>query len=202
MRVFVLPFLLAVAVAVPAEAADKGFVRGLGGVTFGGETAPVFGGGAGFRISDNLSFTVELGQMRNIADADLLDAVELAEDAANRVLPFDVEIDVEARAFYGLAGIRYDMAGGNFRPYVVAGGGFAQLTMELDANVGGFDLPGFVDDAIGLEEETKGMIGLGAGIALDMSDAVGIDLGYRYNRVLTEDGINVNMVYGALRFEF
>ena len=193
---------MVVALAAPAAAESRAHVRGLGGVTFGGETAPVFGGSLGVRVTHGLSVTAELGTMRDITSSNLQDTIDAAVDIANRVLPIDVDASVKQRAFYGLAGLRYDLPGESIHPYVEAGGGFASIKYDVNASIAGFDLPNFLDDEIGLTEETKGLMAVGGGIALDMSDQAGIDLGYRYKRVFTDDAININEVYGAIRIGF
>lgn len=202
MRIPFASFLIVVALAAPAAAESRAHVRALGGVTFGGETAPVFGGSLGVRVTHGLSLTAEVGSMRNITSSNLEDTIDAAVDLANRVLPVDVEVDVKQRAFYGLAGLRYDLPGESIHPYVEAGGGFASLTVDVNASVAGFNLPNFLDDEIGLREETKGLVAVGGGIALDMSENAGLDLGYRYKRVLADDAININEVYGAIRIGF
>ncbi len=57
-------------VAAPARA-QGGFIHGLGGVTFGTEVGPVFGGGGGIAVGERLQIFGEFGRMGNVFPADL-----------------------------------------------------------------------------------------------------------------------------------
>jgi opacity protein-like surface antigen len=195
--------VLALFTAVPAAAQDQFHVRALGGVTFGGDAGPFFGAGGGYRVYKGLSWTVELGYMPNVLPGDRQDDLDDALDLIEIISPVDVEVDVDQSAFYGISGLRYDFFDDRFRPYVEGGLGFASVSTEVSGSVGGFELPAFVERQLDFSEDsTEFMSSIGAGVAIDLGDSAGLDIGYRYDRIFTEDAIDVHKVYGALRFGF
>src|SRR5687767_34687 len=70
--------ILCVLGAVPAWAqSERGFVRGLGGVTFGtAETSTIFGGGGGVNVGDGVQITGELGRIEDVLPEELRDELD------------------------------------------------------------------------------------------------------------------------------
>jgi opacity protein-like surface antigen len=204
MRQTVLVLAALLSLAGPATAQDRGHVRALGGATFGADPAPFFGGSAGYRVYEGLSFTVELGRMQDVLPRDRQDDLDLAFELIELISPVEIDVDVDMRAFYGLAGLRFDVRDERVRPYVDGGVGFASLTTDIEGSIGGFDIPDILERELRTSDETtKFMSSIGGGVALDLSDHAGLDIGYRYERIwLDDDPIDVHKVYGALRFGF
>jgi opacity protein-like surface antigen len=194
--------MFAVVAAVPAAAQDTFHARALGGATFGGDVAPFFGGSFGYRVYHGLSWTVEAGYMPDVLDSSRQDDLEDALQLANRFLPVDIEVDVDQSAFYGMSGLRYDFRDERVRPYVDGGLGFANVSTEVEGSIAGFELPDILRRQVDGDSSTEFMSSIGAGVAIDIGESAGLDIGYRYDRIYMEEAIDVHKVYGALRFGF
>jgi opacity protein-like surface antigen len=203
-RPMCLGVILCALTAVPASAQnERGFVRGLGGVTFGtAETSTIFGGGGGVNVGRSLQITGELGRISDVLPEDLRDQLDFISALVSLQFGVPVRVDATAPAFYGLGGVRYTMPAGRIRPFAEAQGGFARITFDIDAEVAGIDASREIEDEANLDSVTEFLLGLGGGVTLPVTDRVAIDIGYRYGRIFTEDPvvINTNAVYGAVRF--
>lgn len=204
---------LMMAVAMPARAQDeRGFVQGVGGVTFGTETSGMFGGGFGVNVAPNFQITGELGYMQNILpkyvqdDAD--DAASVIEDLI--LLIYDervnVGVDAKAPAFYGMAGGRFIApVSGVARPFVGVSAGFAHVSPEVHLRLEDEDV---TQDAIdeGLfdqpEDVSKFLMAVGGGVSIAAGRHASIDVGYTWTRVFAEQGINVSRAYAGLGYRF
>jgi hypothetical protein len=195
--------ILAVAGAVPASAQnERGFVRGLGGVTFGtAETSAIYGGGGGLAIGPGLQITGEFGRIEDVLPAELKDALALVSALLSLQLGLPVTFDATAPTYYGLAGVRYSVPRGRLRPFAEAQGGLAHITFDVDATVAGIDVSRELEDEAGIASGDDFLLGLGGGIVVMFTDRVGFEAGYRYGRIFTDDpAININAVYGAIHF--
>lgn len=200
---------LAVAISVlvlpsVAHAQDRAFVGALGGITFGTETSSVFAGQAGGRIAPSLVIFGEVGRMQNVLPKDLQDELDLAAELFESEFGTSLEIDAKVPAFYGLAGIRWS-SDARVAPFVEAAGGIARLSLTLNAEVGGIDVSREIEAVLDDEdtEATKFMISLGGGVNARLAKTLRLDVGYRYNRIFTDDpAINSSQAYAALRFWF
>ena len=195
-------WVLAMLVAELPAAAQEGrenFVRGLGGVTFGPETAAVIGGGAGIGIARNLQVYFEAGYVTSILPSD---AIDMLEQVLNDLGVPISDIEADAPTFYGLFGARFQRAGAGIQPFGEALFGFAHTTGKFSAVIDG--IPVDSDDApvdLGLSSTDPAM-GFGGGIVMPIGERTGIEIGYRWMRVLVEEAQNVNKVYGAFRMRF
>jgi hypothetical protein len=197
--------IFAAGTSVPAAHAQEGaFVGGVAGITFASETSSVFAAQAGGRVARQLFVFGEFGRMQNVlpddAQDDLDEAVEFLEDQ----LGTTVSLDVRVPAFYGLGGIRWSPAD-RIAPFLEAGVGFARLNIDLTAEIAGVDISDEVEDQLDSEdlEVTEFLLALGGGLNARLTDRVRLDIGYRYNRVFTDDPtVTANMVYAAVKFWF
>jgi opacity protein-like surface antigen len=192
------------AIGTPAWA-QGGFVHGLGGVTFGTETGPVFGGGGGFNFGQSLQLFGEFGRMGNVLPTQMQEDLDEFTDLLSDETGLTVTIDAKVPAIYGMGGLRYTIpTGGRVRPYVEAAVGFARLSLDIEAEVGGIDLSELIEDEVGLDETaTETLLVLGGGINIAVNDTLGLDFGYRWNGIFTEDPmINASEVYGGVRINF
>ena len=205
---FLRPSILATALifaGVPsANAQSGGFVGGVAGITFASETSSVFAAQAGGRVARQLFVFGEFGRMQNVlpeeAQGDLDDATEFLESQ----LGTTVDLDVRVPAIYGLAGIRWS-PDDRIAPFLEAGAGFARLSLDLTAEVAGIDVTDEVEDQLDREdlEVTEFLLAFGGGLNTRLTERIRLDIGYRYNRVFTDDpAIDVNMAYAALKFWF
>lgn len=195
-----------------AQSDERGFVQGIGGMTFGTEAAPIFGGGFGVNVARNFQITGEFGTMRDILPAWIQDE---ADDAALQVeqviLLFfgeriDVGVDTSAPAFYGMGGGRFlGPTAGAARPFVGASVGFANVSPEVQLEIDGEDV---TDEAIEdgflprFGSVTELLVAAGGGVNLAATRSVAIDIGYRYTRIFANQGINVHCVYGSVGYRF
>jgi opacity protein-like surface antigen len=107
-------------------------------------------------------------------------------------------------AFYGLGGIRWS-TDAPVSPFVEGGLGFANLSIDLHAEIDGVDV---TDQAEALFEEedldaTKFLLAFGGGINARLAEQVRLDIGYRYTRIFTDDpAVNTSAVLAALKFWF
>ena len=190
-------------VAAPARA-QGGFIHGLGGVTFGTEVGPVFGGGGGIAVGERLQIFGEFGRMGNVFPADLQDDLDDLSDFLSEQTGQSVTFDVRVPAFYGMGGARYALSTGRVRPYLEGALGFARLSFDVvSAEVGGIDFSDLVEEAADADDETKALLVLGGGINVPVNATFSVDIGYRWNGIFTEDPmIKASEIYGGARITF
>jgi opacity protein-like surface antigen len=195
-------------VLIPALAAAQpttgGFGKAFGGITFGTETAGVFGGAIGASITPGVEVFGEVGYMQNVLPDELQENIDDAVGILSIVLRVPVTVDAKVPALYGLGGVRGNLATGTaVTPFLDGGGGLARITLDVDAEAAGIDISEELEDELDLESETKFLVVLGGGVNLRITDGTGIDLGYRYVRIFTDDpAVNVSHVYAGVRVGF
>jgi opacity protein-like surface antigen len=184
---------------------ERGFVRVLGGGTFGTANAsPIFGGGVGVNVAPNIQLTGELGRIGNVLPSELEDNFDLLEDLLSIELGLPVSFDVKAPIVYVLGGVRFNVpAPGRVQPFVEGQVGVGTISFDIEAEVAGIDLSDEIQDEAGLENETELIVAFGGGVNLGFTETLGVDVGYRYGRIFTDDpAVNTNTVYAALTFKF
>jgi opacity protein-like surface antigen len=181
--------------------AERGFVRGLGGITFGTETSSIVGGGAGFNVVPNLQVTVDIGRMQNVMPRKIKDDLDAAATLITIFYGVPVTIDVKIPAFYAAGGLRYNVpTTGRLRPFINGDVGVGHISADITSTVAGIDISRDVEEAADLGTANKFLLGLGGGATLGLTDAVGLDIGYRFNRIFTDDpAINASALYAAIR---
>lgn len=195
--------LLAAAPAL-AQGADRGFVRGLGGVSFAAEASPIYGGGAGFRIARNFTVTAEVGRIQNVLPQDIQDNLDLAEQQVELETGIPVSVDANIPVFFFLGGIRADVpTSGRVKPFIETSAGVGHLSANVHVEILGIDVSDEVNNLLKDETASKFMLAIGGGVSMQMSGACWLDAGYRYHRIATEDPVsNTSVLYAALRFAF
>ena len=119
----------------------------------------------------------------------------------------DLTLDGRLTALYGLGGIRWMRSIGRWAPFVEGAVGMTRLRIQVDASGANSTL------ANDIEEELRGdnpdstavkpITTVGGGINIRAASRWSVDAGYRYYRIFTDDPtVNVNSVYGALKFHF
>ena len=200
-------FILAAAVlcvsAVPALAQENSRVSAIGGITFQTQTDALLGGEFGTNLHPNLEVYGGVNFMRNVLprniqrDLDLISAV-LTETTGN-VWGFKGDI----RAFTGVGGVRYRVPmQKNLRPYVLAGGGLANVRVrfrERDLGV----MPQEILDQIGINDstDTKPYLELGGGFEVPVGALV-MDAGYKFGRIVGDTNVNTSRVYFGVGAKF
>ena len=194
-----------------AFAQERGFVRGLGGVTFGtAENDAVFGGSVGVNVGRVVQIVGEAGRFQNVLSEDAQDDLNDLAGFLSSQIGARVSLDVTVPAFYVTGGARLIApAGARVRPFVEGGVGIARLTFNVDASVAGIDISDEVKrEAVGDEDnETDFLLTFGGGLLIPLGSSLGVEAGYRYGRIFTGDdggdsGLNINAVYGAVSFRF
>jgi opacity protein-like surface antigen len=189
--------------ASPAWAqTDRGFVRGLGGLTFGtAEASSIVGGGAGVTIGSNLQIVGEIGRINDVLPSEIRDQLDLLTALLVLETGLPVSLDVTAPAVYGLGGLRFNFPmPGRISPFVEGQVGVANISFDVNAKVAGIDISREVENEADIDSATKLLVGLGGGLQLRINEAFGVDVGYRYGRIFTDDpAVNTNAVYAALR---
>lgn len=188
-----------------AQDAWQGFVGGLGGVTFGTVTSAAVAGQGGARIAPGVFLVGEVGYMRNVLPKQLRDDFQDLVDVFQLEFGVPVTIDVSVPALYGFGGLRWVPRQGPVSPFVEGGVGVAHISIKVDeAEVLGVDIRDIVEDELGDDTNaTKFLVALGGGLTARVAEAVGIDFGFRYSRVATDDpAINSAMLYAAVKAGF
>jgi hypothetical protein len=174
-------------------------------MTFGtAEMAPIFGGGISVNVAPNVQIVGEIGRMNNVLPNELQDQLDEMVEFLESLTRVPITIDVEVPAFYATGGARFLIPTvGRARPYVEAQGGVARITLDLEATAAGIDISDEVLEEVGDDSETKFMLSLAGGIAIQMVETVDLELGYRYGRIFTDDpALNVNAVFAGVAFRF
>jgi opacity protein-like surface antigen len=164
-----------------------GHIGGFGGTTFGTTTnAPTFGGSIAVPIGDHVQIIGEGGRLTDIK-ADLLDDV----------LDF-TSVDVGMSAWYAEGGVRFTGSRySSVRPYIEATAGAARLnpTVGIDGWLGAITNTG-----LGFLSRTEPLVGAGGGVLVHGGPVL-LDVGYRYKRILTSDGLSSAFSLGNNGFD-
>jgi hypothetical protein len=152
-----------------------GHIEGFGGTTFGtSASAPTFGGSIAVPLGDNLQLLGEGGRLTDIK-ASLLDTA----------LDF-TPLDVGMTAWYAEGGLRIIGSRRSMvRPYVEATAGVARLkpSVGLDGWAGAITNTG-----LAFLSQTEPLVGAGGGVIVQGGPLL-VDLGYRYKKILADDGL-------------
>src|SRR5688572_13030325 len=108
--------------AAPASAqTERGFVRGLAGLTFGTESSTIFGAGVGWNIGPNLQITADVGRMQNVMPSEIQEELDLFIELTELDLGVPIEFDAKIPAVYFTGGARLNVPTmQRFRPFVEA----------------------------------------------------------------------------------
>ena len=110
---------------------------------------------------------------------------------------------------FGVAGFKYFVrTSGAIKPYVLAGGGLAQVSKNVVFTVGGNDVTanltqyGVVLGADLAGNETKPLVNAGAGVVVPVSRLF-LDINYRFGRVFTSgSAMSVSRAGAAIGVRF
>ena len=178
--------------APPSSSTQKGYVEAVAQAAFGNVTSQSFGGEFGFNLQPSLQIFAEGGFVHDTAPASLgASAQQIGVGIAN--VAGSADYTVKQPVTFGAAGLKYIVPTGNkYQPYAMLGGGAAQVKRDVTFTTSGGDINQFVTVGTDLSgTETKGMVTAGVGVAVPLGVLI-IDLQYRYGRVFTSDGLNIN----------
>jgi opacity protein-like surface antigen len=192
--------------ALAQQPDHRGFVQGIGGVTFGTEPSRIAGGGVGFAIGPRVHVIVEGGWMGDV----LPRSVRRDVDQMMRELTDDVGVsvraDVKAPAAYWATGVRLRLAEGRRAiPFLSLTAGTARIDPDIAVVVDGMrlTLDREMKEEVDLRAENRALVGLGAGIELLATRRLGLEIGYQYNRIFTRDpDVNTHRLVAGLDVKF
>jgi hypothetical protein len=189
------------ATSVHAQTVERGFVQGVGGVTFGVESAGTLGGEVGFNVHPNIQIYGGAGRMLNVMpkslQRDLDDAADLLTIVTGQVWGFNGKVP----ATYFGGGAKFIVPTSSaVRPYFTAGAGLAQLK----ASIKEIDFGEITDDLINEgyidEDDVKGtnfMFEFGGGIVFPLGGVLQLDTGYRFTKISEANVSRVSLGVGA-----
>lgn len=185
-----------------ASAQNRGFVGALGGVTFGTETSSIFGAQAGARIAPGLAIFGEVGRIQNVVPREIEDTFQELIEEFEEQTGAAISARLKVPAFYALVGLRWS-TDASIAPFVEGGVGFARLTADIEATLDGVDVSDEIEAFLEDDSATDFLLGIGGGLNARLTDALRLDIGYRYTRIFTDEpAVNTSQVYGALKFWF
>jgi len=184
------------AFAQTPTAADesKGYIEGVAQSAFGNVTSQSFGGELGVTVKPGLQVYVDAGYVRDTTTTSLAAGAQAI--AANiSAQAGGGTYQVKQPVTFGVAGIKFllPVDQSRFAPYLMAGGGVARVEKDVSFTVAGGQVSNYVTVGSDLAgTETKGMISAGVGVDVWLGSRFVLDLQYRFGRVFTTDGLNIN----------
>lgn len=189
--------------ASSVEAQNKGYVQGVGGLTFQSEVSGLVGGEFGVNVTPSVQIYGQVGRMINILPKSIQDDLD---DAAQELtlLTGDVwEFDGKVPATYFGGGVKFLISTqAPVWPYVLGGVGFANMKGSIKEVDLGEILDDLVDAGYIDEDDVKGTefaYEFGGGIVIPLGTRMQADAGYRFMRV---SDINVSRFVGGFGVRF
>jgi opacity protein-like surface antigen len=195
--------LLALVLLLPATAGAQGLaptppdyrshVVGHGGLTFGTETAPLFGVEVSGDITPVLQAYGTFDWHRNVAPKWVQDVADFS----------GYDLGISLPSYVGLGGIKVTAPSSGVRPYGLGGFGFGSGKMKV--KVDGEDITqlliseGLVDNSD--IKWTKPIFEVGGGIIAPIGHLY-VDVGYRFRKPLGVEDVNMSGVYAGIGASF
>jgi hypothetical protein len=181
-------------------AESRGYAEAVAQSAFGNVTSQSYGGEIGVTIMPGVQVFVEGGQTRDVSTTAIGAA---AQQIAAYIAQGQGGVTYKARepVTFGVAGIRYliPIAPSKVEPYVMVGGGVAQVKQNVTFAVNGTDVTsnmaqyGVVLGSDLSGKFTKPLVTVGAGVAWPVWQRLVLDFQFRYGRIFAEGGgINVS----------
>jgi opacity protein-like surface antigen len=194
---------MCVLAASTVQAQDRGFVQGVGGLTFQSETSGFFGLEVGGNVTPDLQVFGQVGRMNNVLPRSLQQDLDDAAQVLTLLTGQRWEFDAKVPATYFGAGVKYLIpTGAPVRPYLTGTVGFA----NMKASIREIDLGEIVDDLVDegfLDEDdvsgTEFAYGFGGGVLVPLGSRLQLDAGYRFKKI---NEANVSRVFGGLGVRF
>jgi len=185
-----------VAFAQSPTAADdsRGYVEAVVQSAFGNVTSQSFGGELGVTVKPGVQLFVDAGYVRDTTPSALsASAQAIASDISAKAGGGSYQ--VKQPVTFGVAGIKYllPVDQSRFAPYVMAGAGVARVEKDVSFTVATGQVSDYVTVGSDLAgNETKAMVSFGVGVDVPLGTMFVVDLQYRFGRVFTTDGLNLN----------
>lgn len=190
----------AVSAQTPAPNSDRGYIEGVVQSAFGNVTSQSYGAEGGVTVTPNLQVFGEAGMVRDVATSQIGAAAQLIAGFLSQTQA-NVQFRVKQPVTFAAAGLKYVVpTASSLRPYVMGGGGIAQVKQDVSFIVGGSDVTTNLASQFGVQlgtdlsgSFTSPMAVAGAGVMWPAWQRLVVDLQYRYGRIFAEDaGITVN----------
>jgi opacity protein-like surface antigen len=200
MKTSIAAILTWVALTCPAYAQtlSKGYVEGVAQSAFGNVTSQSYGVELGVSLKPSVQIFGEVGFTKDTAPASLASGAQVIANYLS-LTQSNVAYTAAQPVTFGVAGFRFPFATtSKLEPYVLVGGGVAQVKKDVTFTIGGTDVTGNLAQygvVLGTDlsgSETKGMLSFGAGVAWPVWEKLVVDFQYRYGRVFTSEGLNMN----------
>jgi opacity protein-like surface antigen len=195
--------MFALLIATSSHGQDKGYVQGVGGLTFQSEISGLFGGEFGANVTRDVQIYGQVGRMINILPKSIQDDLDDAAQALTLLTGDRWQFDGKIPATYFGGGLKLLIpTGARVRPFVIAGVGAA----TMKASIKEIDLGEILDDLIdeGFIDEgdvrgTEFAFELGGGLSIPVGARMQIDGGYRLMRI---SRVNVSRFVGGVGVRF
>jgi hypothetical protein len=135
--------MLAVSGAARAQSASppKAYIEGVAQSAFSNVTSQSYGAEGGLAMSPSWWFVVEGGLTRDVTTDAMSAAAQQIAASLSEAQPLAVTYQVKEPVTFVTVGLKYEMlAGGKAQPYVMLGGGVAQVKQDATFSVGGTDV--------------------------------------------------------------
>jgi opacity protein-like surface antigen len=201
MRLFAACALAVLAIASPASAqtapaadTDRGYVEGVVQSAFGNVTSQSYGVELGVKVIPNVQVFAEAGMVRDVATSEIGAAAQAIAGFLSQTQA-SVQFRVKQPVTFGAAGLKFVIPTASaLRPYVMGGGGIAQVKQDVTFTVAGTDVTPNLASQFGVQlgsdlsgTFTKPMIVAGAGVMWPAWQRLVVDVQYRYGRIFAED---------------
>jgi len=195
-----------VAFAQSPTAADdsRGYAEVVAQSAFGNVTSQSFGGEFGYTVKPGLQVYVDAGYVRDTTSSTLATSAQrIAADLTTKAGATSYQ--VKQPVTFGVAGIKYlfPVDQSRFAPYIMVGGGAARVEKNTTFTAVNGSVSNYVtlgSDLTG--SETKGMVSAGVGVEISLGSMWIADLQYRFGRVFTSDGLNINRAGAGVGIRF
>lgn len=190
--------LTGAAYAQTPASAGKGYLEGVAQATFGHVASQSYGVEAGVSITPAFQVFGEFGRANDTAPASLgTNAQTIASYLSDT--QGNAGFSAKQPLTFGVVGLRFPFStSSKVEPYVLVAGGAAQVKKDVTFTIGGSDVTrslaqyGVVLGSDLSGSETKAMLSLGGGVVWTAWQKLILDFQYRYGRVFTDEGLNVN----------
>jgi opacity protein-like surface antigen len=190
-------------VATSSHAQDKGYVQGVGGLTFQSEVSGLFGGEFGVNITRDVQIYGQVGRMINILPKSIQDDLDDAAQSLTVLTGDRWQFDGKIPATYFGGGVKLLIpTGARVRPFVIAGVGAATLKASIKEIDLGEILDDLIDEGFIDEEDVRGTefaFEFGGGLSIPVGVRMQIEGGYRLMRI---SSVNVSRFVGSVGVRF
>jgi len=182
-----------------ARQADRGYAEAVLQSSFGNVTSQSIGAEAGVTVRPNLQVFVEGGLVRDAATSDTSAAAQQIAGFLSRSQS-NVGYSVKQPVTFVAGGLKMLFPTSTaLKPYVLAGGGIANVKQDVAFTIGGSDVTSALPTQYGVTlgsdlsgSFTKPMIVFGAGAVWPAWHQLVVDFQFRFGRIFADDaGINV-----------